>query len=666
MNELIINNRSVDLSDSTNIGVTLCANNIGELQNRQGNFTNTFKIPTSKNNKEIFEWSHLQTSSSLMPYNKLKATYRQNGIEIISDGIAEISNVDNNFFYVNVYSGNTDLLESIGDLKVGELYENDDVNVWNLDNSYYNALDYCIFPLIGWRKDIDFFTTNTIDVRQMLPTAKMPSLFSRLSSKIGYIFTGNYLNSSDHLNMVLTPNNFTIPSTDAIKTSQPLSTIGTTGGTLISSGSSVSTVTYLPTFRNENNITEFAFGDYRPTINKVGKLNFSATYQIKWRATEVKNNENTKDCFVKISFIDDLNYIVYTETVKTLSFDKKQLISEVFTIDIESPEFTFLSARRYRVQIDCLVQQKNVNTQFLLYEYEVFKDTGSPIGFFSPGSTTTNVFPRFYQFTPSPKIAFGSDLSFVNLFTMKVKDVLKDILNLRAIIIQTNNYTKTISFNSFEDLKVNKSIAKDWSSKIQNSSSMFFRFGNYAKKNNFLFKEDSDKTANADTNNDYYFNLSSDNLEDERTVVKLAHPTTMIFNRYNGYVIPRIDGLKNDTNEWLKSDWRILNLKLQSTDFDVNYTDGTTTVVKTTNIPFCEVIGFEKLVPKYYSTIQSIVEAPKVLKIVAKLNVNDISDLDFSIPIQIQRPDLNLSGYFYINKIENYKGGLTSCEIIEI
>jgi hypothetical protein len=401
-------------------------------------------------------------------------------------------------------------------------------------------------------------------------------------------------------------------------------------------------------------------------MNKVGKLNFSATYQVKWIATEVKNNENTKDCFVKVIFIDDLNYTVYTETVKQLSFDKKQLISEVFTFEIESPEFTFLSTRRYRVQIDCLVQQKNVSSRFLLYEYEVFKDTGSPIGFFSPGSTTTNVFPRFYQFTPSPKMAFGTPLNFVNLFTMKVKDVLKDILNLRAIIIQTNNYTKTISFNSFEDLKVNKSIAKDWSSKIQNQNQMSFRFGNYAKKNNFLFKEDSDKTANADTNNDYYFNLNSDNLEDERTVVKLAHPTTMIFNRYNGYVIPRIDGLKNDTNEWLKSDWRILNLKLQSTDFDVNYTNGTTTVAKTTNIPFCEVIGFEKLVPKYYSTIQTIVEAPKVIKIVAKLNVNDISDLDFSIPIQIQRPDLNISGYFYINKIENYKGNLTSCEIIEI
>jgi hypothetical protein len=212
----------------------------------------------------------------------------------------------------------------------------------------------------------------------------------------------------------------------------------------------------------------------------------------------------------------------------------------------------------------------------------------------------------------------------------------------------------------------NKSIAKDWSNKIQNQNQMGFKFGNYAKKNNFLFKLDTDKVFNSDTKNDYYFNLTGENLEPEKSVVKLAHPSTVLENRYNGFIIPKIDGLKDNTNEWLKSDWRLLNLKIQSTAFNINYTDGTTTTVKNSNVPFCDMIGFETLVPKYYSTIQSIVQAPKVLKIVAKLNVNDISDLDFTIPIQIQRPDLNISGYFYINKIENYKGGLTSCEIIEI
>ena len=663
MNELIINNRRVDLSENTNIGLTFSANNIGELQNRQGNFSNTFKLPTSKNNKEIFEWSHLQTSSSLMPYQTLKATYKQNGIEIVSDGLAEITNVDNNYYYVNVYSGNLDLMGSIGELTVGQLYENDAVATWHIDNVYYDSVDYWTYPLIGWRKDIDFFTTSTIDVRQMIPTAKMPKLFDRLSSKIGYTFTGNYLSSSDHLNMLLTPNEFTIPKSDAVFTSQNLLTQGTTGGTAISSGTSISYVNYYPSFRNQNNINEFAYGDFRPSSNKIGKLNFAGEFQIKWIATEIKTNENTKDCFLNLRIIDESSNVIYTVKTIAYTFKKNTNISDVIVLDFETPELTFLAGKQYKVNIQAEIQQKNVNTLFNLYEYKIYNTF--PIGYFS-GSSKTDTLPHFLQFTPSPKIAFNTPINFTKIFTMKVKDVLKDILNLRAIIIQTNNYTKTISFNSFEDVNLNKSIAKDWSNKIQNSTSMGFRFGNYAKKNNFLFKEDTDKLANADTDNDYYFNLSNQNLDDEKTVVKLTHPTTMIFNRYNGYIVPRVDGLKDATNEWLKSDWRILNLKLQNVDFDINYTNGTTTSAKRSNIPFCEVIGFEKLVPKYYPTIKTILENPKVLKIVANLNVTDISDLDFSIPIQIQRPDLNLSGYFYINKIENYKGNLTSCEIIEI
>jgi len=664
MNELTINNRRVDLSENTNIGVTFCANNIGELQNRQGNFTNTFKLPTSKTNKEIFEWSHLQTSSSVMPYNKLKATYKQNGIEIISDGIAEIQSTDNNFFYINVYSGNTDLLESIGDLTVGELYANDLLYSWHIHNIIFNQ-NYFVYPLIDWRKDIDtFFTTDTIDVRQMLPSLNITGIFERLATYTGFNFSGNYLNSSDHLNMILTPNEFSIPSSDAVKTSQNLLTQGTTGGTAISSGSGVSYVNYYPGFRNENNIEDFNLGVFKPNINKIGKLRFAGDYQIKWIVTNT-GNENTKDCFLNVSITDVTGTSVIYGPIKTgpYTFKKNTNISGIITLDVETPEMIFLANTEYKVKITAEIQNKNINSLFNLYEYSITNTF--PIGYFS-GPSKTNTLTHYLQFTPSPKIAFGNDLNFVNLFTMKVKDVLKDILNLRAIIIQTNNYTKTISFNSFEDLKVNKSIAKDWSSKIQNQNQMGFKFGNYAKKNNFLFKLDNDKVFNSDTKNDYYFNLTGENLEPEKSVVKLAHPSTVLENRYNGYVIPTINGLKDSTNEWLKSDWRLLNLKIQSTSFNVNYTDGATTTVKTSNIPFCEVIGFETLVPKYYSTIQSIVQAPKVLKIVAKLNVNDISDLDFSIPIQIQRPDLNLSGYFYINKIENYKGGLTSCEIIEI
>ena len=656
MNELIINNRRVDLGENTNIGLTFCANNIGELQNRQGNFSNTFKLPITKNNREIFEWSHLQTSASLMPYKKLKATYIQNGVEIVSEGVAEIQSTDNNYFYINVYSGNVDLTDAIGDITVGELYANDTPINWNFSNVLnFNILNYYSFPLIDWRKDkFNFFSTNTINVKEMLPCLNVKGMFDRMSSKIGYTFNGNYLNSSDHLNMILSPNSFTIPRTDAVKNAQilkgentPYFQVPTGGGT--------SVITSFPKFRNVNNVPDFAGGLFKPLVNKIGKLKFTGNYYLYFGHS---NTPTSKTLSKKQAYIDVTitNSAGIAEIYGPITFGPYDYSFNLLTLDIETPEMTFLANTEYKVRIRTYVAQTNKVQQLNLIDYDY------------PNATATSQvsLSRFQQFTPSPKIAYGTQLDFTKIFTMKVKDVLKDILNLRAIIIQTNNYTKTISFNTFEDINLNKSIAIDWSNKLQYDKSMSFNFGNYAKKNNFLFKLDTDKAFNADLLNDYYFNLTDDFLEDEKIVVKLNHPTTALRNRYNGYIIPCVNGLKDSTNEWLNSDWRILNLKAQSTIFNVNYTDDLTTTAKNQNIPFCNVIGFNELVFSHYKTIQNILSSTKVIKIIAKLDVSDISNLDFSIPIQIQRPDLNLSGYFYINKIENYKGGLTSCEIIEI
>ena len=95
MIEILINDKRLDLSDLTKVGVTYCANNIGELQNRQGNFSNTFKIPITKNNSTLLEWSNLQTSISNIPYQKNNCTLIHNGVEIVSNGIAILNSSDN-------------------------------------------------------------------------------------------------------------------------------------------------------------------------------------------------------------------------------------------------------------------------------------------------------------------------------------------------------------------------------------------------------------------------------------------------------------------------------------------------------------------------------------------------------------------------------------------
>jgi hypothetical protein len=655
MNELIINDRRVDLSENTNIGLTFCANNIGELQNRQGNFSNTFKLPITKTNREIFEWSHLQTTASLMPYKKLKATYKQNGVEIVSDGVAEIQSTDNDFFYVNVYSGNLDLIEAIGDISVGELYKNDIVFPWHINSVIYYP-DFFIYPLIDWRADIDtFFDTNSVNVTEMLPCATMPSLFDRLTERIGFNFKGNFFSSQNYLNMILTPNSFSIPKSDAVKSSQPLiSTLSTY--TNIPSGSATSWINYFPNFRNENNNPDFATGVFKPITSKVGKLRFAGEYDLFFSLTNTGGgistpSPKTVNVYVSISDVSGTiaiyGPIIYGPNVYGLN----RII-----IDIETSEMTFVANTVYKVTLTLEVPQTNRNQIVNLTDYQTITTFLGAMGSVNSQSPSV-VFPHYLEFTPSPKIAYNTNIDFTKIFTMKVKDVLKDILNMEGIIIQTNNYSKSIQFNKFDDVILNKSIAKDWSDKLQNSTQMGFKFGNYAKKNNVKFKTESEF--------DSYFNLTDENLEVEKDVIKFSHDATIENNKYAGYIIPKIDGLKDASNEWNNPSWRLLYLKKQITNFNVTYTDGYLTTTQT-NIPFCNFKSAKELIDENYSNIVDILTNPKVLKIVAKLDVNDISDLDFTIPIQIQRPDLNISGYFYINKIENYKGGLTSCEIIEI
>ena len=380
-------------------------------------------------------------------------------------------------------------------------------------------------------------------------------------------------------------------------------------------------------------------------------MKFSGNYQIKYETTDLHSNENTKDVFIKTRIIDDLGNEHGATTTSAYTFDRNTYLTDTITIEVESQEMTFLSARQYKIEIACEVQQKNVSMLFHLYEYKTIVQ--NPIGISNLGA-----FPHFMEFTPVPKIAFGTPLDFTKIFKMKVSDVLKDILNMNCIIVQTNNYTKNVQFNKFNDLIINKSIAKDWSNKIQFNKTMGFKFGNYARRNNLKFKTDSYENG--------VIWLSDETLDVEKDMVKLNHDPTFQYKRLNAYKIPTIDGLKDVNNEWLSPTYRLLQLKIQSTSFWINYTDGVTTTALNDFVPFCEFYNFDRLIEDNYGTITDILKSTKILKVIANLDITDISDLDFSIPIQIQRPDLNLSGYFYINKIENYKGGLTSCEIIEI
>jgi hypothetical protein len=600
---------------------------------------------------EALEWSNVMTSATVLPYRANSATYIEEGIEIVSDGEAIIQKTDQDFIYLNFVGGNVDLSKAIGDVIVGDLYADDLTHTWNLTNVYNSRLnnEYYIYPFVDWRTDIDtFYTTPTVDIRQMIPTATAKGFFDRLQSHTGYSFVGAYLDSDVHKNMIISPNELSILDENLSETSAEVIDYA------------LSTTFIIPALEGSGYVQQnfpltlaidgpgFFQGSYYPVVNEVGRLRFKGTLA----ARELYINgglgfletPETREYWFVVQIKRDGTVIAeYTETHQIGQIYDLDSFRE-FNIDLQTPEQILLSGSQYFVNIIFNVE-KHSNA-----------DVQVDFGF------TPDRYAKFTRFE-SPGIVSGSDINFRDLFRMKAKDVLKDILNLRGIIIQTNSYTKEVQFNYLQDLKNNIPIAKDWSDKIDTRShTLFFKFGKYAQRNNLIFKERDDVP---DGLGDYYFNVDDQTLEAETDVVKLKHPATVEQSRYLGGNIPMIEAI-DSLSKWNKPDWRILQLRTETSSFDVTWTDGTSNLVASDKIPFARFVPFNDLVPNFYNVLTEILDRTKALLLPVKLTAIDIQELDHVIPIYLDVPELDINGYFYINKISNYKQGFVPVEFVRL
>lgn len=629
MNELYINGSLCDLSDFSIIGVTKQANDIGELQNRQGDFTNTFKLPLTQLNIILCGIPNDVQSNSSIPYQILNITYIQNGVTIVTNGRGVIEAV-NEFIELSVTAGNTSLSDAIGDITVGDLF--DSTFTWNLTN-VIDTTDYWIFPLIDWRTDIDtYFDTAETDARFMLPCLKMPEFFQRLETYTGFQFDGNYINSVDYKSMVISPSEFVRSQT----LEQNKATFVNDGFNQIEfidilAGTPGATATFLvnpltDTFTS----AEFTQGlnpQFTPSVNKVGKLKLTT------KITTFRYSVLTRD--VDLSF---RIYIVnHTDSIVLTYYQTEVFTTETndgilgqFVIDLETEEIAFDSTKSYRTYMQAYVEE-----------------------FANDSTLRVSLQGTTFSFNQTKGILFNSEISFRDLFRMKAKDVFKDVLNLRCLMLQTDNYSNITRLDYFNDIKSKTPI--DWTSKLDVSAkNISFIFGKYARRNWLRFKNN---TNVQDQIGDAYFDVSNDNLEADKDVIKLSHPATEQRSKFEGVNIPKIKAIDSDL-QWNKPDYRILNVALQP--ISVDYTDGTTTTT-VTECPVANFIGGDLIIQNYYDSIQAILDKSKVVNLPFRLNAVDIENIDYLTPIYVE-----CYGTFYLNKINAFKGDVTFCELVRL
>jgi hypothetical protein len=629
MNELYINGSLCDLSDFSIIGVTKQSNDIAELQNRQGDFTNTFKLPLTQRNILLCGIPNDVQSNSSIPYQILNITYIQNGVTIVTNGRGVIEDV-NEFIELSVTAGNTSLSDAIGDITVGDLFDSN--FTWNLTN-VIDTTDYWVFPLIDWRTDIDtYFDTADTDARFMLPCLKMPEFFQRLETYTGFQFDGTFINSSDFNQMVISPSDFVRTATlevnsgswwgDGFSFNYSFMLLGIGGSGVI--GTTVNPV--IDTFTSPEFYQDVA-PRFSPTVNKVGVLKYTTFINT------IRYGESNENKTIQIkAYITNLTTSTVLSFFSTDVYTSRMNIGElgIFTIDFETDEMTFLSTDEYIVNFDVINETDNEDSTVLV-----------------------KIVSTKFAFNQTKSILFNSLISFKDLFRMKAKDVFKDVLNLRCLMLQTDNYSNITRLDYFNDIKSKTLI--DWTSKLDVSSkNISFIFGKYARRNWLRFKNN---TNVQDQIGDAYFDVSNDNLEADKDVIKLSHPATEQRSKFEGVNIPKIKAIDSNL-QWNKPDYRILNVALQP--ISVDYTDGTTTTT-VTECPVANFIGGDLIIQNYYDSIQAILDKSKVVNLPFRLSAVDIENIDYLKPIYVE-----CYGTFYLNKINAFKGDVTFCELVRL
>jgi len=690
VNRLIWNGHEVELSNTTKIGITYQVNNIAELQNRQGNFSNIFKIPKTRKNNLIFEFANNTNSDT--NYKRAEVSYYEDEIPIVEDGVGYLESVDE-FYNVRVTSGIATIFSKIEWLKVGRLYQDNprgNFIQW-IHDEIVNSRDgskYYIFPLVA----IDSVETNNIisvsdeiNETKILPFLFVRDIFERACALSGYTLGGNFGNSDIMQRLILSPDTMSYSQDIILGNVNPnpdLPAVPFYGydepgwgndpdftGTIPRTGLGGGTFTYyIDNISPAGHIAFFYSGYYVGEPPNIDTIGFYGTVNIEYRmGFNIHNGGSLFTPAIEYGLIlevldDETNEVLWISTLLDEDNDD--------WADDNGPDFYFEGVGEItktwkpyqKLKFNVKVKIQEAQTTDLEWEVQFVKFKVADVQFKDIQS-------------------YGGVLFFNQMFNMLTTDLMKDVMNMFAVNMEIDDINKIAKFNFQKNVSENKNNNYiDWSNKKIDINGMEISFivGNYAQRNRFKYTpNDTVKTGYGDSE----WLIDNDTLPLDKTVVQLKTSATehgFETGTTDTFNIPRIK-LRLPSQTEQKVNNRILILDKQNMAYNMTFKDGvtqTSDLTTMTDIPFAyfDKIGadydlrFESLIEIYYTTVKLIIAVNKKVQLYILLNSNDIVNLDFNKPIylNVQGRGVYVEGYYYLNMVYQYKGGMTKIELAKL
>jgi len=489
MVELIINGKSIELlKKGQDIKYTRQIADVFDIASVSSSYTNSFNIPKTPKNTEIFEHLGIVGDQSTIPYTKIPVTVRNQGFDLITEGWLNVSDTTE-VYRISIIDGMVDFFKAIENKTLGvdldlsnfQHTKSMETIINSFDNEYYN---YIVADFGAKNFIVSFFPTEyAINIDYLVPSFSVKKIMELIFSTFGYTYESEELdNFMDGLFITYpTPPLFESTDSDLIAT---LNKESWSSNQFLQQGSKY----YIPSEQNwdSSTITEGALVNDR--IYSIQQTDtYTLDISVEAYALYTTFGDAYRPCIVDV--------YKNGETIISFETNPNEPVQRQLNIFLQAGD---------QISILMYVTVFSYGTGF---DYKVLNS-------FRHNSTVFQ-FSRVTQGDVNPSNAFK---------TFKIKDFFKEMLYRTGLTPFADNITKKITFIPISQ-RIDTQNAIDWTDKYVRRKKEIYLKNSYAQKNLFKMKY-NDGYENI---NDGIINVNNKNIEEEKTLA-----TSLMYSPIDG------------------------------------------------------------------------------------------------------------------------------------
>lgn len=487
-----IDNEYLDLQEEY-IAVDFLINDIGEIQSKQGEFSNDFDVPKTAHNIRVLGYStETNVIGTYSPSRAISADLIQNNT-VISSGFVQVNSKEGDKINITFYGSNIDVFELLKDKSLQEIGLSDYSHNYtgaNVVSSFNNTEGY-IYSVIDYGHFQDR-RSNKIVSGEIFPCIYLHTLIKEMFKNIGYKVSGSILSRALYYKIVLPFVNETFGYSKDYVNSKSVYADNLLSELFAVSAGATAICRFARTIDNFNGVT-YGGSSLMDLPNE--RYTADGDYGVTIEYRTLVSTVPAKTLILRINGVDvaesNSNYLTYTTNLSSGDY-----IEMYFKNDSAGV--------------------LNVRNIIKIRALQTFVETS--------------------EVNPS-----------VCLPNITQADLLKWLLFRFAGVFSVDKFSKTVYLNQFSDLKKNLTNSDNWSDKIDLSNDIETNYidlvSNYGQKNyaNYAIDE-NDKlffSYNAENDLSYgsgMFDLDNDFLEGEKIIYEAPFSPTeqcLFFNGFN-------------------------------------------------------------------------------------------------------------------------------------